>query len=121
MDDELVGIYDADGGLVGELRYVVSALVGRAHWSLCDITHSWRGRKRRWDQACADAHLVVRLAHRNEVELDQLDAAGPLPAVIARRDGTWRLVLGPEELASCESDPDVFVERLVEALDRERG
>lgn len=35
----LVGVYDADGTVLGELSYFVKARLGRAHCSLCDITH----------------------------------------------------------------------------------
>ena len=47
---ELVGVYNADGGVAGEVRYVVGHLLGRAHCSLCDITHSPVRRKRAWDR-----------------------------------------------------------------------
>lgn len=40
------GIYNADGGLVGEVRYVVGHLLGTAECALCDITHSPVRRKR---------------------------------------------------------------------------
>ena len=35
----LVGVYDADSTLRGELAYWVGARVGRRHCSLCSITH----------------------------------------------------------------------------------
>ena len=43
---ELVGVYHADGGLLGELRYAYGKVRGTAHCSLCDITHAtvWRWR-----------------------------------------------------------------------------
>ena len=43
--DRLTFVYDADGTLVGELRYWFGTLFGASHCSLCDITHSrWRRR-----------------------------------------------------------------------------
>ena len=35
----LWGVYHANGGLVGELTYVIGKLRGTAHCGLCDITH----------------------------------------------------------------------------------
>ena len=35
----LTGVYQANGSLSGELRYVVGKLLGSAHCALCDITH----------------------------------------------------------------------------------
>ncbi len=112
-DQRYLGIYDADGGLTGELRYVVGKLAGRTHCALCDITHGWTGRKRTWDAACADAGMEIALAHRNEVGPDELAAAGSLPAVIGRGpDGAWRLLLGPDALDACGGDPEAFVAAL---------
>ena len=45
---ELVGVYDADGGIRGEVSYVVGHLLHRRECALCDITHTWR-RKPAWD------------------------------------------------------------------------
>ena len=39
------GVYHADGGIVGELRYVFGKLRGTAHCALCDITHSYVSEK----------------------------------------------------------------------------
>ena len=35
----LIGVYDANGTLSGELAYWIGARLGRRHCSLCDITH----------------------------------------------------------------------------------
>ena len=50
---ELVGVYHADGSLLGEARYVVGKILGRAHCSLCDITHDMVRKDvlRKWVQA----------------------------------------------------------------------
>ena len=47
-----VGVYDADGSVLGELWCFVGARLGRAHCSRCTITHgfvreraSWRERR----------------------------------------------------------------------------
>jgi hypothetical protein len=36
----LIGVYKADGGLIGELSYFLGHLIGVRECSLCDITHS---------------------------------------------------------------------------------
>ena len=107
-----VGIYNADGTLLGELAYVVRKYTGRGHCELCDITHGTVRRKPGWDAACSEAGLQVELLHRDEADPAQLAAAGDLPAVIADRDWKWVLVMGPAELAACNGDPDEFVARL---------
>ena len=49
---EIVGVYHADGGVMGELRYILGKARGTAHCALCDITHSTVRRKAAWDDAC---------------------------------------------------------------------
>lgn len=114
----VLGIYDADGGVAGELRYVVGKLVGRTHCGLCDITHGATRRKKSWDRACESAGVAVELAHRNEVGPDELAAAGPLPAVLGQSaDGSWARLLGPKELDACAGDPEAFLQALGRVID----
>lgn len=108
-----MGIYNADGTLLGELTYVVRKYSGRGHCELCDITHGTVRRKPGWDAACTRAGLEIELLHRDEADADQLAAAGDLPAVVAEHDGKWVLVMGPADLAACNGDPEEFVTRLL--------
>lgn len=107
-----VGIYNADGTLLGELAYVVRKYTGRGHCELCDITHGTLRRKPEWDAACARSGLEIVLLHRDEASAEQLRAAGPLPAVVADDGSGWRLVAGPAELAACNGDPESLVSLL---------
>ena len=45
--ESIWGVYHADGGLIGELKYVAGALFKGQHCSLCDITHkvAWKNQK----------------------------------------------------------------------------
>ncbi|HEX6888769.1 MAG TPA: hypothetical protein VF143_11735 [Candidatus Nanopelagicales bacterium] len=63
----LVGVYHADGGLLGEARYLLGHLLRQAHCSLCDITHSPVRRKPAWDRMVVRLGVPVHLRHRNEV------------------------------------------------------
>ena len=112
MTMKYVGIYNADGTVLGEISYVAKKLAGRGSCALCDITHGWTGRKKTFDQACTTADIELELLHRNEASAEQLTAAGHLPAVI-RHDGiSWTLVLGPAELEACDADPEELMRRL---------
>jgi hypothetical protein len=113
MGMQYVGIYNADGTILGEIAYVLAKYTGRGHCELCDITHGAVRRKPAWDDACARAGVHVDLRHRDEVTEEQLSVAGELPAVIGFRDGQWVRVMGPDELGACNGDPDQFVTRLL--------
>lgn len=71
---EFIGVYHADGGLRGEVRYVVGHLLGRTECALCDITHSPIRRKKQWDGFVADLGVPFRLLHLNEMPPDVASA-----------------------------------------------
>lgn len=105
-----MGVYDADGGLVGEAAYVWGRLRGTSHCSLCDITHSPIRRKPGWDRLVAGLPAPVRLLHRNELDADLAAAvaATGLPVLLVRDDDTWRELVTPDELDAMDGS----VERL---------
>ena len=106
-------MYDADGGLVGELRYVVGRAAGRAHCDLCDITHGAVRPKRAWIDLTARLPVPVRVVHRNERTAEVLAASdGGTPCVLARRGGALEVALGPEELRACAGDVTELERRL---------
>lgn len=98
---ELVGVYRADGGPVGEARYVIGKLLGTRHCALCDITHSPVRRKPAWDAMVRRLQLPMRLVHLNEMAQDvaaEVKRHGS-PLVLARlHSGGMRVLLGREAL-----------------------
>ena len=97
---ELVGVYDADGGLLGEAAYVWGKVRGTRHCGLCDITHSAVRRKAEWDRMAASLPVPVRLLHLNELDDDLRAAvvAAGAPVVLARDGAGWTDLLGAAEL-----------------------
>ena len=96
----LIGVYDADGGLRGELAYLAGKIAGR-HCSLCDITHSPVRRRQAWDAYVAELPVPFEVVHRNE-RTDDVRAAttGKEPCVVAQTDdGGIVLVMSAERLA----------------------
>ena len=66
----LIGVYKADGGIVGEFSYFFGHLVGLRSCSLCDISHSPIMKKLSFK--ALEKHLLaqhgigVRMIHLNE-------------------------------------------------------
>lgn len=109
--DRLAMVYDADGGLVGEARYVVGHLLGRTECALCDITHGPVRRKADFDLLLAELTVPVDVVHRNEQEPEVAAAtAGHLPCVAGRRQGSWSVVITADELRGCAGDVGRFGE-----------
>ncbi len=66
----LIGVYNADGGIVGEISYVLGHLIGIRSCSLCDISHSPINKKaafKELEQHLLSEHgIMVRMIHLNE-------------------------------------------------------
>ena len=113
----LVGIYDADGGFSGELRYAVGKILGQGKCALCDITHGWNPfGSRSWKQACEASDLELDLVHRDKATAEQLAAATGLPSIVRGHAGQWSEVLTTAEIADCVGAPTRFLERLNEFI-----
>jgi hypothetical protein len=94
-------VYDADGGPIGEARYVLGRLLGTAHCALCDVTHTPVRRKPAWDAMVTSLGVPVTLLHLNELSPDvaeQVSAHGA-PLLLGRdRGGALHVLLDPPAL-----------------------
>jgi hypothetical protein len=117
--DGLVGVYHADGGPLGEAKYVIGKLLGTAHCALCDITHSPVRRKPDWDRMVAGLGVPVELLHLNEMPPDVAAATARVgsPVVLARlSDGTVEPILRADELEVLGGSVEAFADALHAAL-----
>jgi hypothetical protein len=116
---EVVGVYDADGGLLGEAAYAWGKVRGTRHCGLCDITHATVRRKREWDQMAATLPVGVRLLHLNELDEDlrAAVAATGAPVVLARDGDGWRELVGAQELDAMEGSVSAFEVAVRRSLD----
>jgi hypothetical protein len=116
----LIGIYNADGGIVGELKYFFGHLIGVAKCELCDVTHSPIRRKASFDKLAQDLKvefgLEMDLKHLNERSEAEIRASsGQEPCVLAQyADGSLGMFLDRSELAVVKGDVAKF-EGLVRA------
>ena len=111
----LIGVYDADGTLRGELAYWVGARLGRRHCSLCDITHGSVRQRPEWATCRTGLPVPFDTFHRND-QPDAVRAAagGTAPVVVAETDAGHVLLLAPRDLDECEGS----IDRLVSAIER---
>ena len=118
---ELVGVYHADGGPVGEVKYVLGKLLGTAHCALCDVTHSPVRRKPEWDRMVRRLGIPFTLLHLNEMPADVAAAVRGTgsPVVLARlSDGTLHPVLTPSELDGLGGSVDLAEQAIRAGLAR---
>lgn len=117
--ERLVGVYDADGTLFGELSYVVGHALGRRSCALCDITHGTLRRRPEFDAAAASLGVPFDLVHRDERSSEVAALTdGALPCVVAEGDGGRVVLLDAATLAQCGKDPGALVEAIRAAADQ---
>jgi len=110
----LIGVYNADGGVVGELKYFFGHLIGIAKCELCDVTHSPIRKKASFDQLTktfkAEFGLDFALKHLNErTEAETRASAGKEPCVLAEyADGSLGMFLDRQELREVKGDVGRF-------------
>ena len=75
----LIGVYNADGGIVGELTYFFGHLIGVRSCTLCDISHSPIMKKSSFkaleQHLLAEHGIQVRMIHLNERNQRELKAS----------------------------------------------
>ena len=112
--EELIGVYDADSTLLGEVSYWVGARLGKTHCSLCELTHGLFTKKNQWKECEMNLRVSFWAFHRNDAPADVLEcAAGQYPVVLKRVNGQLSIVLTRSDLESFGGDTRRFGEYLI--------
>jgi hypothetical protein len=115
----LVGVYDADSTLRGELAYWVGARLGRRHCSLCEITHGTLRQRPEWTACKVGLPVPFDTYHRNDQPSTiRAVAGGRAPVVVAETDSGLVLLLDPADLDACAGSIDRMVEATEQAAAR---
>jgi hypothetical protein len=116
---EVIGIYNADGTVWGEVSYWVGARIGTAHCSLCEITHGTFRESAEW-KSCRDSLSVpFSTFHRNDQPDDVRAAANDItPVVVARTVTGCVMLLGPEDIETCQGRAEHLASLIEQALSR---
>jgi hypothetical protein len=113
----LVGVYNADHTLRGELTYVVGARLGRAHCALCDITHGTVKERSDWKECRNALPIPFDTFHRNDQPAEVRDALkGAAPAVAAVTDQGVVPLLDGAALDRCDGDAVVLITAIESAV-----
>jgi hypothetical protein len=115
----LVGVYDADSTVRGELAYWVGARLGRRHCSLCEITHGSVRPRPEWKACQAGLPVPFETFHRNDQpDTIRATAGRQIPVVVAETDSGHVLLLDSGDLDACAGSIDRLVEAIEQAATR---
>lgn len=119
--NRLIGVYDADGTLRGEVAYWIGARLGRRHCSLCDITHGAFTEKNDWKRCRSSLRVPFDTYHRDDQPDDVRRASGDrTPVVVADTSGGIFVLLTGSQIDDAQGDPERLV-TLIETAVRETG
>ena len=114
---ELIGVYDADSTLFGEISYWVGARLGITHCSLCELTHGLFTKKSEWTQCAESLAIPFRLFHRDDAPHDVIAAlAGQFPAVLQRTNNGVSVILTKDELEHFDGRTSDFAQWITNFL-----
>jgi hypothetical protein len=113
----LIGVYDANGTIRGELMYWVKARLGVSHCALCDITHGRAGERADW-RSCRDRLPVAFDVYHRDDQADSVRRASgdTAPVVLAETSDGLVLLLSPSDLVACNSSPEDLVAKIESAM-----
>ena len=114
----LVGVYNAEGTLRGELAYWVGKRLGRTSCSLCDITHGSVRERSDWKQCRTALPVAFDTYHADDQPQPVRHAGGgQLPVVVAETGGGFILLLASDDLRACDASPDLLVDAITSAVE----
>jgi hypothetical protein len=115
----LIGVYDADRGLLGELAYLTGRLLGVAHCALCEITHGRSGEKPGFRSARESLGVPLETVHRNAqpARLRRV-TQGRTPCVVGETADGYELLLGRADLEACKGDVPCLEVELRRIIDK---
>ena len=115
--ESIWGVYHADGGLIGEIKYVAGALLKGQHCSLCDITHKIAWEKSDMKQLRNKFDIPFHLVHLNERSDDLISYTdGNTPILVAKTDSGFLTIASDDELKECRGSVLSLSELISEKL-----
>lgn len=114
----LIGVYNADGTLSGELRYWFGARLGRTHCALCEITHGTFLEKDEWKRVSRALPVPFDAVHLDQRSPEVRAASGTAtPCVIASTGGGFEMLVGPQQLEACRAEPQALAVAILAAAE----
>ena len=115
--ESIWGVYHADGGLIGEIRYVAGALFRGEHCSLCDITHKIAWEKSDMKKLRNNFDVPFHLVHLNERPEDLITYSdGITPILVAKTESGFLTIASDDELKECQGSVEILSELISEKL-----
>ena len=102
-------IYNAEGSIFGELKYLYKKYTENIKCSMCDITHNTLSEKKEWKKRCMVSFLKIECLHLDELPKDIENLVeGNTPCVVAKTSSTNEIIIEDKELIAMKGNVDSF-------------
>ena len=109
----LIGVYDANGTLRGEIAYWIGARLGRRHCSLCEVTHGLFTVKEEWKRCRDGLPVAFDTFHRDDQpEVVRAATGDRAPVVLAETDGGLVVLLDGMQIEAADGDPQHLMQEI---------
>ena len=112
MIDKLIGIYNANGSITGEISFLFGKLTGQTQCALCDISHGPFKKKSAFSRAQQTLGIPFEILHLDELDATLCSFKQYAPCVVAIRGSECSILISKAELARCDSDVGRFFDSL---------
>ena len=107
-------IYNAEGTLKGELKYIYDKMFKNINCSMCEITHNTFTFKKKWNKKCLDFIFEIECLHLDELSNNIKEIVnGKTPCVVVQTDSIYEILIKDNELLEINGDVDCFFDELV--------
>lgn len=101
----ILGIYDADGTVAGEARYLMKKAMGRSSCALCDLTHGWNPFGKGSWRKLKSTEPRIEWLHRNEIPEQILSGIiEEIPCIAVEENGNIRPLVNKQEIKALAGD-----------------
>ena len=102
-------IYNAEGSIFGELKYLYNKFIRDIKCSMCDITHNTLSEKREWKKRCTVSPFKIECLHLDELPKDIENLVeGNTPCVVSKTSSTNEIIIENKELIAMKGNVDSF-------------
>ena len=106
-------IYNAEGSIFGEIRYLYNKYIKDIKCSMCDITHNTLSEKREWKKRCLESPFKIECLHLDELPKDIENLVeGNTPCVVAKTSSTNEIIIEDKELIAMKGNVDSFLNHI---------
>ena len=106
-------IYNAEGSIFGEIRYLYNKYIKDIKCSMCDITHNSLSEKSEWRNKCKEFPVKIECLHLDELPIEIKDIVkDKAPCVVAQKRSVNEVIIKNKELTIMNGDVDSFFNHL---------